>query len=308
MSTSRILTIEVLALLILLLDGLQKAPVNGWSNGGSSDYPSDVKYGTHDWIAEHALDWLPSNEKHFIVNNLNDYLYGTELPDNGTAPGGGIGDKTKHHVYYFADGSLQDNASAVRAQTEYNNAVTLYQSGYVANATKKLGVVTHYISDLASFGHVMGNKTDWGNATQHNNYEGYVDPRTDNYADNFISLTYDGVLDSISAYDAALELAFDTTFDAGETYTCVWMEHNYDWDDPAFRNRCEESIDLAVNLLADVLHTFYLEAVVPEFPTILIVPVFMVLVTLVLICVKKAKRSTWLTGSDFSDYDGFRAT
>ncbi len=34
--------------------------VHGWSNGGFSTDSTNPKYGTHDWIAQHALDWLPS--------------------------------------------------------------------------------------------------------------------------------------------------------------------------------------------------------------------------------------------------------
>ena len=112
---------------------------NAWSNGGFSDDPSHPDYGTHDWIAHHALDWIPDSEKQFILNNLAAYLYGTELPDNNQAPDG-IGDTTKHHVYYFANGSLQDDASAVRAQQEYEAAAAYYRSGDIANATKRLGV------------------------------------------------------------------------------------------------------------------------------------------------------------------------
>jgi hypothetical protein len=47
----------------------------------SSD-PLNQKYGTHDWIAEHALDWLTPNIKQWIISNMNWYLYGTELPDS----------------------------------------------------------------------------------------------------------------------------------------------------------------------------------------------------------------------------------
>src|SRR5512134_2582410 len=72
-----------------------------WSNGGYSVNPTSPAYGTHDWIAHHALDWLSTQQKQFIVNNFASYLYGTELPDNGNAPDG-IGDTTKHHVYFSA--------------------------------------------------------------------------------------------------------------------------------------------------------------------------------------------------------------
>ena len=106
----------VLFLFSVLLSGATSfAHVYGWSNGGFSSDPANPKYGTHDWVAEHALDWLPSGEKQFIVDNLAVYLYGTELPDNGGASDG-ICDTSLHHVYYFANGSVQDYASAESAR------------------------------------------------------------------------------------------------------------------------------------------------------------------------------------------------
>lgn len=229
----------------------------GWGNGGFSSNPSSPEYGTHDWIAHHALDWLPDNEKAFILDNLAVYLYGTELPDNGEAADG-IGDTAKHHVYYFSNGSLQDDASAVRAQQEFDNAFSLYLSGKVSEAVKKLGAVTHYISDVAVFGHVMAASTDWGVEIHHSDYETYVNGRTNSYYDDFNAfLSFDGALELTSAYNATLKLAFDTTFDVDGDYTCVWMDTHYNWSNPTFMGRCGESLNLAVNLVADVLHMFY---------------------------------------------------
>jgi len=247
-------------LLSFLLVEMVLFSVSGWSNGGFSADPSNPDYGTHDWIAQHALDWLPLEEKQFILNSIANYLYGTELPDNGGAPDG-IGDTVKHHVYYFANGSLQDDASAVRAREEYDSAVNLFKVSDLANATKRLGIVTHYISDLAVFGHVMGSSTDWGDKMHHSDYENYVNERTNNYTDEFNSfLVFDGALSIISAYDAALKLAYDTTFDVEWGYlTCVWMDQNYNWSNATFKNRCGDSLNRAVNLVADVLHTFYIE-------------------------------------------------
>lgn len=265
--------------------------VYGWGNGGFSSDPNNPKYGTHDWIAEHALDWLPQNEKQFILENLAAYLYGTELPDNGAAPDG-IGDTAKHHVYYFANGSLQDDASAVRAQEEYENAVNLYKTGKYSEAAKRLGMMTHYIADMAVFGHVMGAKTDWGAETHHSDYEAYVGARTDNYADNFFPLEFDGSLDTISAYEAALSLAYDTTFDADSRgLTCLWMDQNYDWSNMVFKNRCGESLNLAVNLLADVLHTFYIQEVIPEYKLNIILPTLILIATIVILCKKRRNFS-----------------
>jgi parallel beta-helix repeat protein len=234
--------------------------VLAWSNGGFSDDPSNPKYGTHDWIAEHALDWLPDQEKQYILGNLTTYLYGTELPDNGAALDG-IGDTVKHHVYYFANGSLQDDAAAVRASEEYNNSLNFLKANDYANAAKSAGVMSHYIADMAVFGHVMATETDWGPEIHHSDYETYVNERTSNYSGEFNSyLSYDGSLTSTSAYDAAKNLAYDTTFDIDGNLTCVWMDQNYDWSNPIFKDRAGESLNLAVNYLADVLHTLYLDA------------------------------------------------
>jgi hypothetical protein len=261
------------------------AEVSGWSNGGYSADPDNPDYGTHDWIAEHALDWLPLEEKQFLLDNKASYLYGTELPDNGQAADG-IGDTTKHHVYYFANGSVQDDVAAVRAKEEYMNAVNFYNAGNFDEAAKRLGMVTHYIVDMAVFGHVMGASTAWGAEVHHSDYETYVQARTDSYVDDFNSfLVFDGSLRSVSAYEAALTLANDTTFDADGQYTCVWMDQNYNWSDAAFKSRSGESLNLAVNLIAGVLHSFYTEAIIPEFPSSFAVTVFVILsVTLVLFC------------------------
>jgi len=279
------------SLSVLVIARVNLVTVSGWSNGGYSDDPSNPKYGTHDWIAHHALDWLPEDEKGYILANLSSYLYGTELPDNREASGG-IGDFWNHHVYYFANFSVQDDASARRAQEEYDNAVNLFRSGDVVDATKKLGVMAHYISDLAVFAHVMGKKTEWGAVDRdiHEDYEGHVNQGTDSYDDDCNTyLAFDGVLSEITAYDAGLKLAYDTTFDVDGDLTCLWMNQTYDWSNETFRNRCGESLNLAVNLIADVLHTFYMREVVPEFPTTTIMPIFLVLVTCVIVHVKRTR-------------------
>jgi hypothetical protein len=93
----------------------------------------------------------------------------------------------------------------------------------------------------------------------HEAYESHVEKYTDNYTDSYNSfLAFDGTLSEISPYDATLMLAYNTTFGDNGDFTCVWMNQSYDWNDPAFVNRCGESLNLAVNLIADVLHSFYI--------------------------------------------------
>jgi hypothetical protein len=254
----RVIPIVILLGVPFLL--LSVKPVLGWSNGGYSDDPAHPDYGTHDWIAQHALDWLPTDEKKYIVDNLATYLYGTELPDNSLAVGG-IGDTTKHHVYFYANGSLQDDASAVRASEEYQIALNFLKAHDYTNAAKSAGIASHYIVDVAVFGHVMGANTAWGAEVHHADYEDYVNARTTTYSSSFDSyLHFDGSLTVISSYDAAKNLAYDTTFDVDGDLTCVWMDTNYNWSNPTFANRCGECLNLAVNYLADVLHSLHFAA------------------------------------------------
>jgi hypothetical protein len=62
--------------------------------------------------------------------NMTVANYGSELPDCKTGTPC-IGDVTKHHVYYQANGSLLDDAGAIRAQQEYE----LAKSYLLANDT-----------------------------------------------------------------------------------------------------------------------------------------------------------------------------
>lgn len=229
--------------------------VTAWSNGGFSTDPQNPNYGTHDWIAQHALDWLPNEEKQYILDNLVAYLYGTELPDNSIAPEG-IGDVAWHHVYFNQSEIMTDDWAAFRASWEFERALFFLNSGDFANASKTAGIMSHYIADVTVFGHVMAASTPWGAETHHSDYESYVNTKTSSYNAEFNSfLSYDGELTLISAYNATKNLAFDTTFDTNGNLTCVWMDQNYNWSDPTFRNRAGESLNLAVNNLADVLHT-----------------------------------------------------
>ena len=254
-----VLACGLAALLAILATSSHSA---AWSNGGYSADPSNPDYGTHDWIAQHALDWLPVGERQYLSANLAAYLYGTELPDNGGAPDG-IGDATMHHVYYRSGGALQDDASAVRASEEFAVARAYLQASNYAMAAKVAGIMSHYIADVAVFGHVMGSATDWGAEVHHSDYETYVTDRMTGYASGAFDpyLSFDGVLGSVSAYDAALRIARNTTFgDGGDAKDCVWMDANYDWGNPTFKDSAGASLNRAVNALADVLHTLAVQA------------------------------------------------
>jgi hypothetical protein len=148
--------------------------------------------------------------------------------------------------------------------------VNAFNAGNRSGAARELGIVAHYVADMAVFGHVMDDSTAWGAEQHHSDYEDYVDTRTNSYQDTFNSyLAFDGNLTTKTAYDAALALAHDSTFDDNGNLTCVWMDANYNWSNPQFTNRAGESLNLAVNAVGDVLHTFYVQTAppIPEFPT-----------------------------------------
>ena len=250
------------AALVLLLVAALATTASAWSNGGlEGSEPSNPVYGTHDWIAQHALDYLPVDEAGFIRVNMNLYLYATELPDRCTGSDR-ICDQGNHHVYYHSDRVLQDDVGARRAQDYYQEVAVALVLRDFTRAARAAEIMTHYMSDVAVFGHVMGAPTDWGVEEHHSDYENYVNGRTNSYIHDFNSfLAFDGRLDSRSAYNATLTLAYDTTFDnSGRERTAAWMDKNYNWDSSDFKDRAGHSISLAVNLLADVLHTLSLQS------------------------------------------------
>jgi len=192
------------------------------------------------------------------------YLYGTELPDNCQAVDK-LCDTGKHHVYFRSSGTLQDNASARRALEMQSQVLSAIAAGDYASAAKWTGAMTHYISDLASFGHVMGAGTDWGAEPEsvHGNYEDHVQTLTDEPGEAVISVSFDGMLWPTSAYDAALALARDTTFDlSGMGHTAVWMNQTNDWNSAVFTARAYQSINLAVNYVAEAVHVVWSTAAV----------------------------------------------
>ncbi len=294
--------VSTVMVLLFLLSLFLTAKVAAWSNGGYSVDPANPDYGTHDWIAEHALDWLPAQEKQLIVENKAVYLYGTELPDNNQAVDG-IGDTTKHHVYFRVDSTVQDDAAAARAGAEYAKAVSAYNGGNRSGAAKELGIVAHYVADMAVYCHVMGSSTAWGGEQHHSEYESYVNTRTDSYSDTFNTyLAFDGNLTTKTAYDAALALAYNSTFGDFGKFTCVWMDANYNWSNPAFTNRAGESLNLAVNAVADVLHTFYVQTApsIPEFPMSLV----LALICLILFPAALLARLSFLHGKALEKSSG----
>jgi hypothetical protein len=68
------------------------------------------------------------------------------------------------------------------------------------------------------------------------------------------------------------------------------MDTTYDWGNAAFKDRCGESLNIAVNAIADVLHTFYRNVIVPEYHPTLLLPVLVATTMLVAVLVRKREK------------------
>lgn len=252
-SRDSLIPLIITASLVLSL-ALCFPPAEGWSNGGYSADPDNPDYGTHDWIADMALNLQTRDVSHFKSTYHDSYLIGTEAPDNSEY----IGDSTNHHVYYYADGTVQDDASAIRARAMYDSALARLRAGDFDAAAYYMGAMTHYVADLGVFGHTMGAYTDWGNEVHHSDYENEIESLLGS-----LTLPSTVTLGYMSAYDAAMNLAETSTFGMGTIRSNVWMDSNYDWEDPEFVESAKQSLYKSVGAAAAAVNHL-LTAAEPE--------------------------------------------
>lgn len=233
-------TCALAAAMVLLCPATQ-----GWSNGGYSADPEDPDYGTHDWIADRALELQIADVSHFSTTYHDSYLIGTEAPDNPEY----IGDSTNHHVYYYSGGSVQDDVSAIRAQAMYDSALSRLTAGDYVIAAYYMGAMTHYIADVGVFGHTMGAYTDWGAEVHHSDYESAFESILGS-----LILPSTITLGCSSAYDSTMDLAMAITFGSGSVKSNVWMDDNYDWSDAVFEASAMGSLHQSVYAVAAALN------------------------------------------------------
>lgn len=246
-----------------------------WFNGTYADdtvwdYTIDLahpNYGTHDWIADHAKNLLPPSERQWIDNNYTAFLLGTEAPDNAgldfLGPNTGYGDFSNHEVWFDSNGNITKDDSARRAQEEYTKAASALPWNEQL-AAYYAGALTHYIDDVAVFAHVLGSGSHWGTEAHHAEYERGVDYWTRQYnGGGFESYLHPAPLTSISAFDATIALARSTDTGIGDTKSAGWMNANfplrndtfYIQDNPTYTRSAGDSLNRAVNAVANVLHT-----------------------------------------------------
>ena len=157
--------------------------VAGWKNGGYKgaqhggiyhNYDYNVDYGTHDWLADFAVEKLISNpvlaakwydvEGNFFwtADRIKAYLHGTYGPDS---------DKVYHytrylqliegendwwsHVITFNDyKAITFSGAADKATICGKAAVYVLQDGDCLTAAFLMGEMAHYIGDMSSYGNV----------------------------------------------------------------------------------------------------------------------------------------------------------
>jgi len=261
--------------------------VSAWKNGSyaydNTKYDYSTDYGTHDWIADLALDALLDDDKSqwsWLNERREIYLLGTEAPDNSnvdvTLDGKdveGFGDTTKHHVYLeWADGSVVEDDSALRTKKCADLADSYLEEKKYELAAFYLGAMTHYIADLSMYAHVAENNIAPHNLDfdeYHTEVEGYVKTRSNEHEDmeEFFKISDVDIDDEEKPYNLAIDLAWDTYKDPDGSNDAPWLHNNFftswasDYDDRAsesstrqeYYDRIEESLNNAIEACACAL-------------------------------------------------------
>ncbi len=296
---SALALLAVLALLVILTPG----HICAWSNGAVVDFcgqpfayveegesgPERGTMGTHDFLAESALNWVKSTVVDpyvwsWLDGNRFYYYLGTEAPDIakvqnciGMTPAeqDEWGDTTYHHIYLQQDGrpcSGEDDA-ADRAQECLDAATAALEDCQYARAAFYFGAMTHYVADMSMFAHVLDDTACYRTYTNqeedpcHAPLEDWVDDLIQDTQGTAFTLMFDGefrVWDAVKpAYYAALENARITDQGnfadidpqrRGYTRDCAWMmEHCRDYYDPDFFMSLQDSLSRAANYIADLI-------------------------------------------------------
>jgi hypothetical protein len=114
---------------------LAAVPAFGWGNG-----PSDGNgYGTHDWALHHAITMAGQDASWVDVDIA---LLATDDPDYGATATDG-----RFHAYKNGTAGLYQGGPAAAAE-EYYKLVTDFNKGDYAEASRHLGIMSHYYTDI----------------------------------------------------------------------------------------------------------------------------------------------------------------
>lgn len=260
--------------LALVLTLLFSPPGLAWNNGQSGNSTTNTAaecnnppYATHDWVADQALSLLPDEEKAWLLPLKTVYLLGTEAPDFKGIPAAcqtpnhGYDDRNQgHSVEWAADWSkMTKDRAAARAQEEYNKAALAYRQGNPRAAAFYLGAMAHYIGDSSQYGHTIPNEK------HHSDYEGWVAQRTA----SFTGGTFENYIVNEnrvrrSAYVAVKRISLTVAKGKDLILSAAQMDSLWSTKPQPYLDSIGHSLNLGVNELADVLHTFFANVVSEE--------------------------------------------
>ena len=241
-----------MTLVIIFILSAMTTPSYAWRSGGSV-------IDTHDMIFQKAVDMLPAKEKSKLEMNQTVVYLGLHAPDCGIATDPYcLGDNDRsHYVYYNSNGVVTNDDSALNARDEYNKAKQYYLDGDMYNFSLHLGAMSHYIQDPGAWPHA----TSIEGGSMHTGYESAVNHEN---AELF-SGTKSDVRKEMSAYDAALKNAYETTFDTLDNgaYDINWIYANCGncsksnfvlSSNPELFDRTKAILNYDANRLSDVLY------------------------------------------------------
>ena len=266
---------KVILIFLLIIPQFAYAWKNGQSGNASTDQVSECSnppYSTHDWIADKAFAVMPTEQVAWLAPHRTMLLLGTEAPDNDdiptscNGPNTGYDDKNQgHSVEWEADlsgfvvrnGTRKDRA-ADRAQEEYEKAVTAYRNNNLSDAAFYLGAMAHYIGDVSQYGH------SYPDETIHSLYEGWVGRRTKQLNGTVFDdyIVYNGSIRR-RPYTAVKRISKATFGGRARILPATEMDAMYrdQKDTIEFKNSVGDSLNLAVNEMADVLYYFWVKEV-----------------------------------------------
>lgn len=113
--------------------------------------------------------------------------------------------------------------------------------------------MAYYIGDVSQYGHSVDFED------HHGDYEGLVSTRTDSFNEGEFEsfLTADG-LSEIDPYEAVKVISLATSKGEGDIKSASWMDSHYTQRDDEYWDSVGASLNTGVNVLADVLHTLYI--------------------------------------------------
>lgn len=146
-----------------------------------------------------------------------------------------------------------------RAQEEYDKAALAFQPGNRRAAAYYLGAMAHYVGDVSQYGHSVRTEK------HHGDYERWIASRTNVFkAGHFESYIMPDSQVRRTAYTAARRISRTTGRGEGKILSAERMDSLYKTKGQEYLDSIGHSLNLGVNELADVLHTFHLNVVAEQ--------------------------------------------